>query len=272
MELGRLEQVAPRTVWANEARDFTPWLLANAERLAKALGMELELHASEHAVGGLALDLVGRDLATGDVVIVENQLEGTDHSHLGQILAYAAGTDAAAVVWIATSFREEHRQAMDWLNEKTREGLHFFGVQVSVVRIGDSVPAPLFEVVAKPNDWQKVVRSTARAAARGGKSQLYQRFWTGYLQAIQARELPWGSRRTPQPANWMSFPSPIPGTSLNPVFGANSRLRHEVYIDTGDSEANEDLFEHLLERRGEFESAYGRRLEFDELPGAERLG
>lgn len=122
--LGRLEGVEVRTVWVHEARDFTPWLLEHADHLAETLGIDLELEQSEHPVGGFSLDLVGRDLTNDAVLIVENQLAGTDHNHLGQILTYAAGTDASSIVWIATSFREEHRQAIDWLNEPTQSRSH----------------------------------------------------------------------------------------------------------------------------------------------------
>lgn len=105
MELGRLESVDVRTVWQREASYFTPWLLEHADHLAETLGVDLELEQAEHPVGGSSLDLLGRDLSNDAVLIVENQLEGTDHSHLGQILTYAAGTDASSIVWIATSFR-----------------------------------------------------------------------------------------------------------------------------------------------------------------------
>ncbi len=267
MELGRLERVVPRTVWANEAHDFTPWLLANSDRLAEALGIDLELHAAEHPVGGFSLDLLGRDLSNDAVVIVENQLEGTDHTHLGQILTYAAGTGAATIIWVATAFREEHRQAIDWLNEKTAEDVNFFGVQVSVVRIGDSVPAPLFDVVAKPNEWQKQVRSVARVGAASGKAEQYRRFWTRYLERMRERHPAWSRRSTPQPANWMSFPGPAAGTQINPSFAAGGRLRHELYIDTGDADANTELFERLREQSDDIEAAYGRALEFDEILG-----
>lgn len=267
MELGRLERVLPRTVWGNEAHDFTPWLLANSDRLAEALDMDLELHVAEHPVGGFSLDLLGRDLRNDAVVIVENQLEGTDHTHLGQILTYAAGTGASTIVWVATAFREEHRQAIDWLNEKTAEDVNFFGVQVSVVRIGDSIPAPLFDVVAKPNEWQKRVRSVARTGNSSGRAEQYRRFWTSYLERQRAAHPSWSRRATPQPANWMNFPSPISGTQINPSFAPGGRLRHELYIDTGDADANVELFERLRARRDEMDAAYGRPLEFDEIPG-----
>src|SRR5690349_15136925 len=121
MELGRLTAVDPRTVWASEDGDFTPWLLSNADRLADALGIDLELTAAEHPVGNFLLDLAGKDITNEAVLIVENQLEPTNHTHLGQLLTYAAGTGAATIVWISPAFKEEHRQALDWLNEQTGE-------------------------------------------------------------------------------------------------------------------------------------------------------
>lgn len=268
MELGRLERMQPRLVWANEAHDFTPWLLANGDRLAEALGLELELHVAEHPVGGFSLDLMGRDLSNDTVVIVENQLEGTDHTHLGQIMTYAAGTDASTIVWVATSFREEHRQAIDWLNEKTADDVNFFGVQVSVVRIGDSAPAPLFDIVAKPNSWQKQVRTSARATEPGSKAEAYRRFWTKYLDRQRELHPNWGRRMTPQPANWMGFQSGVRGVQIVPSFATagGKRLRHELYIDTTDADTNTALFETALARREDIETSYGGSLDFDPIP------
>lgn len=265
VELGRLVPVPPREVWTSEAHDFTPWLLANSDHLGEALGIELELSAAEHPVGGFSLDLVGRDLSNDTVVMVENQLEATDHGHLGQVLTYAAGTGASTIVWLATSFREEHRQALDWLNQRTADDVHFFGVQVSVVRIGDSSPAPFFEVVAKPNDWQKRLRTATRAGTVSPRGELYREFWFRYLERIAGRG--WGRRQTPQPANWMNFPSPLAGTQVNPSFAAGGRIRHELYLDSGDGETNLGLFAAIVQRREAFETAYGRPLEFEELPG-----
>jgi hypothetical protein len=146
--LGRLRPLDPRSVWPHEAHDFTPWLLENADALAEALGLDIELSAAEHPVGGFALDLVGRDMTNNCVLIVENQLSATDHGHLGQLLTYAAGTDARTVVWLAPTFREEHRQALDYLNGLGGENARFFGVEIGVVRIGNSDPAPLFKLRA----------------------------------------------------------------------------------------------------------------------------
>lgn len=116
VKLSKLENLDPRAVWLSEAHDFTPWLLAHADDLGAVLGIDIELTANEHPIGSFALDLIGRDLTNDCVLIVENQLTATDHGHLGQIVTYAAGADAGTVVWMATAFREEHRQALDWLN------------------------------------------------------------------------------------------------------------------------------------------------------------
>lgn len=143
--LGRLTTVSPREVWTHETHNFTPWLLENVDVLSDLLDMDLTLDVAEHPVGGFSLDLKGRDLSDASVVIVENQLEQSDHLHLGQILTYAAGTNPKTIVWITTGFRSEHRAALDWLNEHTDPDTRFFGVKIEVVRIGDSAPRAQFQ-------------------------------------------------------------------------------------------------------------------------------
>ncbi len=164
--LGRLTSVSPRAVWHDEARDLTPWLLENADVLSEVLGMDLELETAEHPVGNFSLDLIGKDRASGERVIIENQLEASDHHHLGQILTYAGGTDPTTIIWVAPAFRDEHRAALEWLNERTNENTRFFAVQVGVVKIGDSLPAPLLTLVVQPNDWGKAVRATTTAPSK----------------------------------------------------------------------------------------------------------
>ncbi len=268
MDLGRLEPVEVRSVWGHEARDFTPWLLDHADHLAEVLGIDLELETAEHPVGGFSLDLVGRDLTQDAVLIVENQLEGTDHNHLGQILTYAAGTDASTIVWIATAFREEHRQALDWLNEQTGEQLRFFGIELRVVRIGSSPPAPLLRLVAEPNDWQKQVRSATRSAKGGSKAALYEVFWATYLERMNAEHPDWSRARKPTSSNWLSMSAPLRGAFLSSSFAQGKRLRHEIYIDTGDRTQNDEIFARLLQQKDKFEAAYGRPLEWEALPNA----
>jgi hypothetical protein len=157
--IGRLVDVELRQVWNSEPYAFTPWLASaeNLQFLADSLDLPgLELIRTEHPVDAFAADIVCRIVGTDHHVLIENQLEKTDHLHLGQLLTYAPRFDARVIVWVARSFTDAHRAALDWLNRVTGESYAFFGVEVRAVRIGDSLPAPLFDIVAKPNDWEKL--------------------------------------------------------------------------------------------------------------------
>jgi hypothetical protein len=268
MDLGKLEQVDPRTVWAHEAYDFTPWLLSNADALAEVLGVDLELTANEHPVGGYSLDLIGRDLTNDCVLIVENQLATTDHSHLGQTLTYAAGTDAATIVWIATTFREEHRQALDWLNNLAGENAKFFGLEIRAVRIGDSAVAPMLALRAQPNDWHATLSTVAKTSWKtNGKADLYKRFWAAFLDRVHAERPGWTRARVPTDVNWMTMPSPIKGAVIGVNFAQKGQLRTELYIDSGDGDTNMKIFEELQSRQEEIESIFGAPLSWEDLPG-----
>ena len=264
-ELGRLAQVDPREVWPHEALNFTPWLLDNADRLAEALGVELELNQAEHPVGGYSLDLIGRDLTNGTVVIVENQLADSDHGHLGQLLTYAAGTGAATIVWLTRRFRDEHRQAVTWLNEHTDEDTHFFGVELEVVRIAGSVPAPLFKVVAQPNDWQKAVKASA-SSGTSRRSALYGEFWARYLDRVKAEHPDWTGARLTK-LSWLWMASPIRSCGLQPSFAAGGKIRHELHIDAQTAEGAAARYETLVSQKEALETAYGRPLSWEPQPG-----
>ncbi len=162
--LGRLEKVALRDIWPHEAGDFTPWLAQedNLALLGDTLGLELVLEAQEQAVGPFKADILAKDVSTDHWVLIENQLERTDHTHLGQVLTYAAGLDAVTIVWVAERFTEEHRSALDWLNKITDEEFQFFGLEVELWRIGPSEPAPKFNLVSRPNNWSRTVADAAR--------------------------------------------------------------------------------------------------------------
>ncbi len=261
--LGVLEEIDARSVWPNEARDFTPWLRQNIDILAEVVELDLEVSETEGPVGDFAVDLVGRDLTSGSLVIIENQLSPTDHGHLGQVLTYAAGREAQIVIWIAPQFRDEHRQALVWLNERTREDQAFFGIEVRAVRIAGSVPAPLFTIVAQPNEWQKTgSRSVAIVSPRG---EAYRAFWTTYLADLreQAPGLTRASKGLPQ--NWCGIGAGRSGFSYNAWFGQGDQLRVELYIDTGHEHANNEAFDCLLEQREQIEQELGSEISWERL-------
>lgn len=191
--MGRLTAVQDiRTVWPGEATHFTPWL-AQAENigvLGEAIGLELEVESQEVSVGPFSADILCKDTVTGHYVVIENQIERTDHGHLGQLLTYAAGLDAVSIVWVARRFADEHRAALDWLNRITAESINFFGVEIEVWRIGDSAMAPKFNVVSQPNDWAKSVKQSAstNASAITESQQLHLEFWTQFRQFMDDRQ------------------------------------------------------------------------------------
>ncbi len=182
--ISRLTKVSLREAWPHEAADFTPWLAKpeNLELLGDAIGMKLELEAEEKSVGPFRADIVCRDLVRGAFVLIENQLECTDHSHLGQLLTYAAGLEVTTIVWIAKSFTDEHRAAIDWLNNKTPSDISLFGLEIEVWRIGDSAMAPKFNIVCQPNDWS---RSVTASIHNSELRQFCTEYWSGVLFALQ---------------------------------------------------------------------------------------
>jgi hypothetical protein len=175
-DLARLKRVNLREAWMSEPADFTPWLAqpSNLELLGESLGISLELESTEHSVGPFAADILCKDPLSDLWVLIENQLEQTDHTHLGQIITYAAGLNAVTVIWIAGKFVEQHRAALDWLNEITSEGTNFFGVEVELWRIGDSPQmAPKFNIVSKPNAWSKQVPKIGRSGRKWDEASFF---------------------------------------------------------------------------------------------------
>lgn len=184
VKFGKLEDLPLREAWEHEAHSFTPWLADNIERIGEEIGVPLELTGTEVAVENFSADILARNPQDGTLVLIENQLEITDHKHLGQIMTYLAGLEAQTVIWIAPEFREPHLSAIRWLNENTADGFGFFAVRVRVVRIGDSPFAPIFEIVAKPSDWERNLTEKRRQATGGRDKYSDTRlaFWTRYTE------------------------------------------------------------------------------------------
>ncbi len=163
-ELGKIERVEDlRKIWPNEARDFTVWLSQdeNLTMLGETVGIDIDLEERESSVGGFSVDLFATEEGTGRKIIIENQLEDTNHDHLGKIITYAAGKEASVIIWIVKRARDEHRKAVEWLNQHTDENIGFFLLEIELWKINGSVPAPRFNIVERPNDWAKAIKASA---------------------------------------------------------------------------------------------------------------
>lgn len=201
MELGILKTVTPRQKWNNEARDFTPWLANNISELNKALGLELEVENTEVSVGPYSADILAKDTGTDNYVVIENQLEKTNHDHLGKAITYASVLDASMIIWIATEFTEEHKKSLDWLNDHTNDEISFYGVQLELWQIDESKAALRFNVISKPN---QAVRQAARSKANedlSDKRKFQFDFWSKFKEKLaKTKKIP--SLQTPRPQYW----------------------------------------------------------------------
>lgn len=164
-KLGSLEEIKDlRKAWPHEARDFTPWLADNIGELGKVIGIDIDVDETESSVGGFNADIFATDADTGKRIIIENQLEDTDHKHLGQLITYASGKSASLVIWVVKHAREEHRSAIEWLNNHTDEEIGFILCEIKLFRIGTSALAPHFNIIEQPNNWAKGMKSSKEKA------------------------------------------------------------------------------------------------------------
>lgn len=265
-ELGILERVNLREVWQHEEYHFTPWLAeaGNLAALSEVLGLDLELVGQEVSVGPYSADILCKDTLSNTHVLIENQLEKTDHSHLGQILTYAAGLEAKTVIWVASRFTDEHRAALDWLNEITHEDWQFFGLEIELWRIGQSAPAPKFNVICRPNDWSRSVREEAAKAEGSSPTQAMQlRFWAAYRDAMAEKGV-----RAPKPSaqSWQSFSVGRTGFSIEGVvLRKEQQLTVRLYIFCDDLPPKR-VFRYLQSRQDEIHTKLGFPLIWDALP------
>lgn len=239
-KLGRIEEVDLRQIWPGEAADFTPWLAEHLDLLGEALHLDdLSLVEAEGQVGTFAVDVVAETEA--GIVVIENQLEGTDHTHLGQLLTYAAGRDARTLIWITRKFRDEHRAALDWLNHWTPEEIEVYGVEVRAIRIGDSMPAPEFRPVAFPNTWSRQAGSRLRSSSRRSTDERYRTFWQALLEEGHARGLT--DRKNARASEHVSLPPPVgdPHINYGVSFRGDNKVRVELDIRTPNSERNSEI-------------------------------
>lgn len=269
--LGRLVPVDLRTIWQNETHNFNQWLAQpeNIDLLAETLELDdLEVEGCEINVGPFRADIVCAEADTGNRVLIENQLEDTDHKHLGQLLVYAAGLKAATIIWIAQHFTEEHRAALDWLNSNTGENFNFFGVQIELWRIGQSEVAPRFNIVSKPNDWSKRMSEAAsqsKVITETKQTQL--EYWKAFNEYL-ASNSKFIKPRKARPQHWCNYAAGGSDFTLSAQMNTKNRLICIKLIIKG---ANaKAYFRAFQAEQAQIEKAIGEALIWRELPDKER--
>ncbi len=256
-----------REVWQNESADFTPWLAGekNLRLLGDTLGIELQLESLEKEVRSYRADIVCKDTADESWVLIENQLTATNHNHLGQILAYAAGLDAVTIIWIAERFTDEHRAAMDWLNEISSENVRFFGIEVEVWKIGDSDLAPKFNIVARPNDCTKGGWAMTRIQESGltDARKLQLEFWRGFREYVLENSKTINPTK-PLPQNWMIISIGRSGFKMTAIASlCNSETgdfgKHEfrAQLEIRDKKYAKQYYEAFEQMKDQIEAEFG---------------
>ncbi|MBQ0085810.1 MAG: DUF4268 domain-containing protein [Prevotella sp.] len=270
IQLSKIRKIELRECWQNEATDFTPWLAQedNIALLAEALGFnELEVKSQEEHVGPFRADILCVEPGTDKLVLIENQLEKTDHNHLGQIMTYAAGLDTVSIIWIAEKFTEEHRAAIDWLNRITEKDFNFFGVEIELIKIGDSPAAPMFNVIAKPNGWSKDVKSSSSKSSDNWSDTETARYecWTNFCEYMQNNPSKLFHPQSPSTNHWMNIAIGRSGFTLCLLLNTrDKKVGVQLYID---NDADKDKFDALFSKKDKAEEAIGSELEWGRLTG-----
>ncbi|MFN0201318.1 MAG: DUF4268 domain-containing protein [Bacteroidia bacterium] len=261
IEFAPIEKVNLREIWKHEEHDFTPWLAENISKLGDAIGLELAFKEKEVLSGSFELDILATDLGRDRIVVIENQLEATDHSHLGQLLTYAAWHKAEVIIWLSKEVREAHRASIDWLNSNTSENIEFFAIEVEVLKIGNSQPALNFKLKSFPNDWQK---SNTKISKPSDIQNAYQDFFQKLIDDLRDNHR-FTNAKKGQPQSWYSFSSGLSGLIYSASFAKDNRLRAELYIDTGKIDLNKSIFDKLLLEKEAIEKAFGKELSWERL-------
>lgn len=260
--IGRLERVLLRDLWKHEEHGFSVWLQDNTDALGAAVGFTLNEPQREVYVGTFCVDLVAESEG-GDRVIIENQLEATDHDHLGKVLTYLTNLDAKIAIWVAKDARPEHIKAVSWLNETTPDDVAFYLVRLDAYRIGTSPPAPLFTVIVGPSAEAKGFGQQRKALAE--RHILRRQFWEGLLQHAKSQGIQLHAGRSPSTDMWLGAGAGRSGLAFNYLVWRKDRTGVELSIDTGNTEENKRLFDALAAKRDSVDKSFGGPLSWERL-------
>ena len=264
MKLGKIKEVDIRDVWKHEQYDFSKWLASeeNISELGDTLNLSLTDVQTEQFVGSYRCDIICKDDITGKSVLIENQLEQTNHDHLGKIITYASGLNASVVVWIVAEAREEHASAIEWLNKHTDDDVAFFLIEIHAYKIGDSDPAPMFKIIEQPNDFARSVKAAAVKGELSDTQIKRQEFWTQFNEVLDSRGKPFNKRKATTD-HWYSVGI---GSSRCYISIDLVNKQHKIRIGFWISN-DKELFDSLSENKKEIEAAVGQTLDWDRLEG-----
>lgn len=269
MKLGKIKRIHDlRMIWAHEANSFTKWLAKeeNLSKLGEDIGIDLVLEERESSVGNFSVDIFANEESTGRKVIIENQLEDTEHDHLGKLITYASGKGAEVIVWVVKRARDEHRQAIEWLNQHTDTSLGFFLVEIELWQINDSAIAPKFNVIERPNDWAKQMKNSENLSDR---KQMLLKFWNGFNDYIAKSDIfkKDFTIRKAQPDHWYDLS--VGNSSYHicmTISAQKKRLSCGVYIPD-----NKDLFHTFEDNKDVFQKEFGEDGDWKEAAKATRI-
>lgn len=262
MNIGKIQRVNLREIWKNEARDFTTWLSENLDVLGDTLHLSLALVQKEKEVGTFSLDILAEN-EQGELVIIENQLEKTDHDHLGKMLTYLSNLNASLAIWVTSHPREEHKKAVDWLNENSPNTIGFYLVKIEAIQINDSAAAPLFTIESEPTEIAKSVGKEKRELAE--RAVVQKEFWTQLLDVARQHTKLYANI-SPQPYHWIGAGIGKTGTGINMTI-TKSKGQVEVYLDRGNGsqDLNKKRFDILHNHKDKIEKSFGAPLVWERM-------
>ena len=265
IKLGKLEKIKDlRSIWKNEEYDFTPWLAReqNIKLLSDELGISIKVLKTEASVGKYSLDILAVNEDTNENIIIENQLEITNHDHLGKVLVYGAGYDAKTIIWIVKDYNEEHKQAIEWLNEHSDENINLFLVKIELFKIGNSEIAPHFEIISQPNDWTKTIRSNQSNTELTGMKLVDLNFWQGFSEYLSDNRTTFSIRKA-QPQHWYSLAIGSSDCHIDLTVNKNGEVACSLWIEN-----NKSLYNKFFEHKNEIETELGYSVKWDYKEGS----
>lgn len=269
MKLGKLKEIAIRDIWSHEQYDFSKWLASdeNIKELGNTLNLELTDVETEKFVGSYRCDILCKDELTGKTVLIENQLEPTNHDHLGKLITYASGLDASVVVWIVEYARDEHASAVEWLNKHTDDSVAFFLIEIHAFTIGDSQPAPLFKIIEQPNDFVKTVKTISKHGELSEREMNRLEFWNQFNDILEKREKPFNKHKATTD-HWYTV---AVGSSQCYISIDLVNKEHKIRVGFWIAD-NKDMFDSLFEQKNAIEEIFGSNLIWDRLDGKKVSG